>query len=85
MLTRLLSFFHVEKTLRALVCQMCGNFLKTKSEIMTHHQKNYIFFILSRRSWDFKLLLEKSKPTSVDSFSDKPKALIRNAASQPFV
>ena len=28
-------------------------------------------------------MLEKAKPTSVDSYSDKPKALIRNVGSQP--
>ena len=42
-----------------------------------------MFFILNRRSWDFKPFVEKAKPTSVDSSSDKPKALIRNIASQP--
>ena len=36
-------------------------------------------------SWDFKPLLEKAKPTLVDSSSNKPKALIRNVASQPFM
>ena len=67
-----------------MVCQMCGNSSKTKSEIMKHYQKDHIiFFIQNRRSWDFKPLLEKAKPTSVDSSSDKPKALIRNVASQP--
>ena len=35
------------------------------------------------RYWDFKLLLEQAKPTSVDSSSDKPKAPIRNFGSQP--
>ena len=78
-------FFHVKKTLRVLVCQMCGNYSKMKSEIMKHYQKvPMTFFILNRRSWDFKPLLEKGKQTSVDSFSDKTKALIRNVASQPF-
>ena len=31
MQTQVLSFFHVEKTYRALVCQMCGNYSKIKS------------------------------------------------------
>ena len=67
-----------------MVCQMCGNYSKTKSEIMKHYQKDHIiFFIPNRRSWYFKPLLEKAKPTSVDSSSDKPKAPIRNVGSQP--
>ena len=74
----------MEKTFRALVCQMYGNYSKTKSEIMKHYQKDpNIFFILNRRSWDFKPLLEKEKPTLIDISSDKPKALITNVASQP--
>ena len=68
-----------------MICQMCGNNSKTKSEIMKHYQKDdIIFFIPNRRYWDFKPLLEKTKPTSVDSPSDKPKAPIRNVGSQPF-
>ena len=82
MLTQLLSFFHVENTFRALVCQMCGKYSKTKSEITKHYQKNIYFFILNSRSWDFKPFLEKAKPTSLDGSSDKPKALTRNVASQ---
>ncbi len=39
-----IEFFHVEKTFRALVCQMCGNYSKTKSEIMKHYQKDFFFF-----------------------------------------
>ena len=31
MLTQLLGFFYVEKTFRALVCQVCGNYSKLKS------------------------------------------------------
>ena len=76
----------MEKTFRALVCQMCGNYSKTKNEIVKYYQKGHIiFFILKRRSWDFKPMLEKTKPTRVDSSSDKPKALIRKVASQPFL
>ena len=57
---------------------------KTKYEIMKHYRKDHIiFFIPNRRSWDFKPLLEKAKPTSVDSSSEKPKALIRIVCSQP--
>ena len=67
-----------------MVCQMCGNYSKTKSEIMKHYKKDHVtFFIPNCRSLDFKPLLEKAKPTSVDSSLDKPKALIRNVASQP--
>ena len=41
---------------------------------MKQYQKVYIiFFILNRRSWGFKPLLEKAKTTSVDGSSDKPK------------
>ena len=81
----LIDFFHVEKTFRALACHMFGNYSKKKSEIMKHYQKDHlIFFILSRRYWDFKTLLEKAKPILVHSSSDKQKALIRNVASQPF-
>ena len=79
-----IEFFNVEKTFRALACQMCGTYSKTKSEIMKHYQKDHIiFFILNRRSWDLKQLWEKAKPTSGDSSSDKPKALIIDIASQP--
>ena len=81
----LLSFFHMEKTFGALVCQMSDNNSKTKSEMMKLIKKIIYFFILSCRSWDFKPLLEKAKPTSADSSSDKPKALIRNVASKPLV
>ena len=67
-----------------MVCQMCGNYSKTKSEIMKHYQKDQvIFFIINCRSCDFKHVLEKAKPTLMDSSSDKPKALIRNVGSQP--
>ena len=41
------------------------------------------FLILNHIYWDSKLLLEKAKPTLVDGSPDKPKALIRNVASQP--
>ena len=52
---------------------------------MKHNQKDHkTFFILKRRYWEFKPLLANAKPTSMDSSSDKPKALIRNVASQPF-
>ena len=66
---------------------MCGNYFKTKSEIMKHYQKDHkiFFYILNRRSWDFQLLLEKAKSSLVDSSPDKPKALIRNVASQPLI
>ena len=64
---------------------MCGNCSKSKSEIMKHYQKDHVFFFIPNcRSWDFKPLLQKAKPTSVDSSLDKPKALIRNVGSQPF-
>ena len=44
MLTQLSGFFHVEKTFRAFVCQMCGNYSKTKSKIMKHYLNIYIIF-----------------------------------------
>ena len=76
-------------TCQCLKCQMCGYYSKTKSEIMKHDQKDHIIFcfVLNCRPWEFKQLLEKAKPTSVDSSSDKPKAPIRNVGShliQPF-
>ena len=68
-----------------MVCQMCGYYSETKSEIVKHYQKDHdIYFIPNRRSWYFKPLLEKEKPTLVDSYLDKPKALISNVGSQPF-
>ena len=63
---------------------MCGNYSKTKSEIMKHYEKYHvIFFIPNHRSWDFKPFLQKAKPTSLDSSSDKPKAPIRSVGYQP--
>ena len=51
---------------------------------MKHYQKDHIiFFILNCGSWDFKPLLEKAKPTLLDSSLDKPKAPITNVGSQP--
>ena len=78
----------MKKTFKAMLCQMCGNYSKTKSGIMKHYQKYHIiFFIIKCRSLNFKPLLEKAKPTSVDSSSlktsDKPKAPLRNVGSQP--
>ena len=79
------AIFIVKKIFNALVCQMCGNHSNTKYEIMKHHQKGHIIlFILICRSWDFKPLSKKAKPTSVDSSLDKQKALKRNFGSQPF-
>ena len=67
-------------------CQKCGNYLKTKSEIMKHYQMDHIiFFITNHRYFDFKPLLEKVKPTLKDSFSDKPIAPIRTVGSQSFL
>ena len=67
-----------------MACHMCGNYSKTKSEIINIIKKRScdFFLLLNCRSWDFKPLLEKAKPTSVDSSSDKPKAPIRNVGSQ---
>ena len=31
-----------------MVCQMCGNYSKTKSEIMKHYQKYHIIFFHSK-------------------------------------
>ena len=80
----IMHFFCVKKTFRERVCHMCGNYSKTKYEIMKHYQKGHIiFFIPNRRSWDFKPLLEKANLTLVDSLSDKPKVPVRNVGSQP--
>ena len=80
MLTQLLSFSMLKRHLQ----HWNAKDAKMKSEIMKHHQKDHIFFfILNRRSWVFKTLLEKAKLTSMDSSSDKQKALIRNVATQP--
>ena len=80
------AIFCVKTTFKAMVCQMCSNYYKTKSEIMKHYQKDYITFCIPNcSSWDFKSMLENAKPTSLDSSSDKPKAPIRNFGSQPFV
>ena len=69
-----------------MVCKMCGNYSKTKSEIIKHQAKDHvIFFIPNCRSGDFRPLLEKAKPTCVDSSSDQPKAPIRNVGSQPLL
>ena len=42
-----------------------------------------MFFILNCRSWNFKPLLEKANPTSIDSLLDNPNPLIRNVSAQP--
>ena len=68
-----------------MVCQICGNYSKTKSEIKKHYQKDHItFFIPNCRYLDFKPLLENTKPTSVKCSSDRPKALIRNIDPSPY-
>ena len=64
---------------------MCGIYSKTKSDIMKHYQKEHvIFLILNSSSLDFKPLSYKSKPTPIDSFFDKPKALIGTVSSRPY-
>ena len=64
---------------------MCGKYAKTKSEIIKHNKKehNIFFVILNFRSRDFKPLLEKANPTSIDSLLDNPNPLIRNVSAQP--
>ena len=80
------AIFYVKRTFKTYGCQMCGKYAKTKSKIMTHYKKEHIFFlILNCRSWDFKPLLEKANPTSIDSFLDNPNPLIRNVSAQPLV
>ena len=37
--------FNVERTFKAYVCQMCGKYAKTKSEIMKHYKKGRILFL----------------------------------------
>ena len=80
-------FFCVKKTFKAMVCQKCGNFSKTISEIMKHYQKAHMIFflLLNCRSWDFQPLIEKAKPTSLDSSSNKPIAVIRKIGYQPLL
>ena len=80
--TQLSSFSMWKKTFRALVCQMCGNYSKTESEIMKHYQKDHIIFFSSKlQIFGFPTIVKNTKPTSLDSSSDKPKSLIRNIAS----
>ena len=57
-----------------MVCQMGCNYSKTKYEIMKQYQKDHNIFSLlpTLRSWDLKPLLDKAKPTFVDSSLDKP-------------
>ena len=39
----IMGFLCVKKAFKAMVCQMCGNYFKTKSETMKHYQKDHIF------------------------------------------
>ena len=51
---------------------------------MKKYQKDHKkICIQNHTTWDLKPLLEKAKLPSEDSSSHKPKALIRNVASQP--
>ena len=55
--------FHVEMTFNECVCQICGKYAKTKSEIHKYYEKyNNLFLILNCRSWDFKTFVIKGKP-----------------------
>ena len=49
---------------------MCGKYAKTKSEIINIEKKTLFIFscIVNFRSCDFKPLLEKANPNSIDSF-----------------
>ena len=58
---------------------MCCKYAETKSEII---KKNLYFFILNCRSCNFKPLLEKANPTSINSFLDNPNPLRRNVSAQ---
>ena len=40
--------FYVEKKFMAYVCQMCGKYTKTKSEIIKHKRKEHITFFHSK-------------------------------------
>ena len=58
--------FHKEKAFRAYEWAMCHKYAKTKSEII---KKKLIFLvILNYRSCNFKPLLEKANPTSINIF-----------------
>ena len=58
------AIFCMKKTFKTMVCQMCGTYSKTKSEIIKHYQKDHIvFFFPNCRFLDFKPLLEKAKLT----------------------
>ena len=35
----------VKNTFKAMLCQMCGNYSKTKSEIMKYYQTDHINFL----------------------------------------
>ena len=43
----LIFFVCVKKTFKAMVCQKCGNYSKTKSEISKHYQKDHIIYFKS--------------------------------------
>ena len=78
MLTTLLSFSmwkrHFKHWYIKCVVTIPRQNLKSRNIIKTVIS---FFFILNHRSLDFKQLLEKEKPTLVDSSLDKPKALIK--------
>ena len=77
--------FHVEKTFKAHVCQICGKHSKNKCNIIKHYKKDHIIlFIINHRSLDFKSLLEKANTTLIYSFLDNPSPLIRNVSARPF-
>ena len=50
----------MKKTLKAMVCQICGRYYKTKSEKIKHNQKDHIIFF-SFQIINFKTLFEKAK------------------------
>ena len=39
---------YVERTFKAYVCQMCGKYAQTKSEIMKHYKKDHLCFFYSK-------------------------------------
>ena len=77
--------FHVEKTFNAMICQICGKYTKTKSEIIKHKKINLIFFWIWFVDFEISNLCQKSQDQhQLKVFLDEPKAPIKNVISQPF-
>ena len=44
----IMQLFCVKKTFKAMVFQLCGNYSKTKSEVIKHYQKYHIAFFIPK-------------------------------------